>query len=217
MTGRACKGVSSGASPRTPGSLTRSFYQGSDVVWKLNSRANAKERYRMAPLPRKTSCAAQVALQHCPILHMSKRKSMIPTEFHTVNWLNWLRKPGSKPSGQVAQFAPDLRLRRTGISKRLPVVGCDQVFPYTSLIPPLGIYRNAYVTVNDHFFPIFPLCSKTTSCLQFVSEGNGNVKVFLISTRRVCELAFTLQRIPKPNKVASILLISIYNSFFPLI
>ena len=29
----------------------------------------------MAPLPRKTSCAAQVALQHCPILHMSKRKS----------------------------------------------------------------------------------------------------------------------------------------------
>ena len=47
---------------------------------------------------------------------MSKRKSMIPTEFHTVNWLNLLRKPGSKPSGQVAQFAPDLRLRRTGIS-----------------------------------------------------------------------------------------------------
>lgn len=80
------------------------------------SRANAKERYRMAPLPRKTSCAAQVALQHCPILHMSKRKSMIPTEFHTVNWLNLLRKPGSKPSGQVAQFAPDRRLRRTGIS-----------------------------------------------------------------------------------------------------
>ena len=70
----------------------------------------------MAPLPRKTSCDAQVALQHCPILHMSKRKSMIPTEFHTVNWLNLLRKPGSKPSGQVAQFAPDLRLRRTGIS-----------------------------------------------------------------------------------------------------
>ena len=81
------------------------------------SRANAKERYRMAPLPRKTSCAAQVALQHCPILHMSKRKSMIPTEFHTVNWLNLLRKPGSKPSGQVAQFTPDRRLRRTGISK----------------------------------------------------------------------------------------------------
>jgi len=70
----------------------------------------------MVSLSRKTSCAAQVALQHCPILHMSKRKSMIPTEFHTVNWLDWLRKPGSKPSGQVAQFAPDLRLRRTGIS-----------------------------------------------------------------------------------------------------
>ena len=76
-----------------------------------------------APLPRKTSCAAQVALQHCPILHMSKRKSMIPTEFHTVNWLNLLRKPGSKPSGQVAQFAPDLRLRRTGISTKHGIVG----------------------------------------------------------------------------------------------
>ncbi len=72
----------------------------------------------MVSLSRKTSCAAQVALQHCPILHMSKRKSMIPTGFHTVNWLNPLRKPGSKPSGQVAQLAPDRRLRRTGISKR---------------------------------------------------------------------------------------------------
>jgi len=43
---------------------------------------------------------------------------MIPTGIHTVNWLNLLRKAGSKPSGQVAQFAPDRRLRRTGISKQ---------------------------------------------------------------------------------------------------
>ena len=77
----------------------------------------------MVSLSRKTSCAAQVALQHCPILHMSKRKSMIPTGFHTVNWLNPLRKPGSKPSGQVAQLAPDRRLRRTGISNSSPALG----------------------------------------------------------------------------------------------
>ena len=70
----------------------------------------------MAPLPRKTPCAAQVALQHCPILHMSKRKSMIPTGFYTVNWLNLLRKAGSNPSGQVAQNTSVLRLRRIGIS-----------------------------------------------------------------------------------------------------
>ena len=70
----------------------------------------------MVSLSRKTPCAAQVALQHCPILHMSKRKIMIPTGFHTVNWLNLLRKAGSKPSGQVAQITSDLRLRRTGIS-----------------------------------------------------------------------------------------------------
>ena len=73
----------------------------------------------MVSLSRKTSCAAQVALQHCPILHMSKRKSMIPTGFYTVNWLNLLRKAGSNPSGQVAQNTSVLRLRRIGISTYL--------------------------------------------------------------------------------------------------
>ena len=81
----------------------------------------------MAPLPRKTPCAAQVALQHCPILHMSKRKSMIPTGFYTVNWLNLLRKAGSNPSGQVAQNTSVLRLRRIGISILLcPICGNEQ-------------------------------------------------------------------------------------------
>lgn len=37
-----------------------------------------KERYRKAPLPRKTSYVTRVALQHCPALHMSKRKFMVP-------------------------------------------------------------------------------------------------------------------------------------------
>ena len=37
-----------------------------------------KERYRKAPLPRKTSYATRVAPQHCPALHMSKRKFMVP-------------------------------------------------------------------------------------------------------------------------------------------
>ena len=37
-----------------------------------------KERYRKAPLPRKTSYATRVAPQHGPVLHMSKRKFMVP-------------------------------------------------------------------------------------------------------------------------------------------
>lgn len=36
-----------------------------------------KERHLAAPLPRKTSYTAQVALQHCPILCMSKRKIIL--------------------------------------------------------------------------------------------------------------------------------------------
>ena len=35
---------------------------------------NQKERHRTAPLPRKTSYAAQVGLHRCSILRMSKRK-----------------------------------------------------------------------------------------------------------------------------------------------
>jgi hypothetical protein len=36
-----------------------------------------KEWHRKAPLPRKTSYATRVAPQHCPALHMSKRKFMV--------------------------------------------------------------------------------------------------------------------------------------------
>ncbi len=39
----------------------------------------------MAPLPRKTSYAAQVAPQRCPILHMSKRKGSVHYRKYYVN------------------------------------------------------------------------------------------------------------------------------------
>lgn len=44
-----------------------------------------KERYRKAPLPRKTSNATRVALQHCPALYMSKRNFMVPVTDEVVN------------------------------------------------------------------------------------------------------------------------------------
>ena len=47
-----------------------------------------KERYRKAPLPRKTSYVTRVALQHCPALHMSKRKFMVPNTFYVVKVLS---------------------------------------------------------------------------------------------------------------------------------
>jgi len=47
-----------------------------------------KERYRKAPLPRKTSYVTRVALQHCPALHMSKRKIMVPNTFCVVKVLS---------------------------------------------------------------------------------------------------------------------------------
>ena len=43
-----------------------------------------KERYRKAPLSRKTSYATRVAPQHCPALHMSKRKTMVPLKAFVV-------------------------------------------------------------------------------------------------------------------------------------
>ena len=42
----------------------------------------------MAPLPRKTSYAAQVAPQRCLILHMSKRKVIIPCRMDTCQCLS---------------------------------------------------------------------------------------------------------------------------------
>mgnify|MGYP007069879530 CR=1 FL=1 len=39
----------------------------------------------MAPLPRKTSCVTRVAPQHCPALHMSKRKIILQRDFEDVN------------------------------------------------------------------------------------------------------------------------------------
>ena len=49
-----------------------------------------KERYRKAPLPRKTSYATRVALQHCPALHMSKRKFMVPITGIICQYTYWL-------------------------------------------------------------------------------------------------------------------------------
>ena len=46
-----------------------------------------KERYRKAPLPRKTSYATRVAPQHCPALHMSKRKFMVLNTDYVVKVL----------------------------------------------------------------------------------------------------------------------------------
>ena len=47
-----------------------------------------KERYRKAPLPRKTSYATRVAPQHGPVLHMSKRKYMVLNTFYAVKVLS---------------------------------------------------------------------------------------------------------------------------------
>ena len=47
-----------------------------------------KERYRKAPLPRKTSYVTRVAPQHCPALHMSKRKFMVANNFYVVKVLS---------------------------------------------------------------------------------------------------------------------------------
>ena len=47
-----------------------------------------KERYRKAPLSRKISYATRVAPQHCPVLHMSKRKNMVPNTYKVVNALS---------------------------------------------------------------------------------------------------------------------------------
>jgi len=47
-----------------------------------------KERYRKAPLSRKISYATRVAPQHCPALHMSKRRFMVPNNYNIVKVLS---------------------------------------------------------------------------------------------------------------------------------
>ena len=54
---------------------------------------NEKERYRKAPLSRKISYATRVAPQHGPVLHMSKRKNMVPNTYKVVNNLSGLIFP----------------------------------------------------------------------------------------------------------------------------
>ena len=56
-----------------------------------------KERYRKAPLSRKTSYATRVAPQHCPALHMSKRKFMVLETFFDVNVLSGPISPRGWP------------------------------------------------------------------------------------------------------------------------
>ena len=60
----------------------------------VGSRLNAKRGSTgTAPLPRKTSCTAQVALQRCPILYMSKRKLMVACTTARVNAAAWRYLP----------------------------------------------------------------------------------------------------------------------------
>ena len=68
-----------------------------------------KERYRKAPLSRKTSYATRVAPQHCPALHMSKRKFMVLETFFDVNDLSGPISPRGWPyfSERVALFERD--------------------------------------------------------------------------------------------------------------
>ena len=47
-----------------------------------------KERYRKAPLPRKTSYVTRVAPRNCPALHMSKRKFKVANNFYVVKVLS---------------------------------------------------------------------------------------------------------------------------------
>ncbi len=80
----------------------------------------------MAPLSRKTSCPAQVALQRCPILNMSKRKVMVPGFWGDVNSeggsiyrYKWLSLGGKVAlfSRQSGSFWPCRWLKETGIYK----------------------------------------------------------------------------------------------------
>ena len=60
----------------------------------IGSRINAKRSSTgTAPLPRKTSCTAQVALQRCPILRMSKSKVMVTCTAVRVNAEAWRYLP----------------------------------------------------------------------------------------------------------------------------
>ena len=63
------------------------FYQGSDVLCvPSRSALNAKRgSAHKAPLPRKTPYGARVALQHCLILHMGKRKIILQGGMLDVN------------------------------------------------------------------------------------------------------------------------------------
>ena len=60
----------------------------------VGSRLNAKRSSTgTVPLPRKTSCTAQVALQRCPILYISKRKVMVTCAVARVNAAAWRYLP----------------------------------------------------------------------------------------------------------------------------
>ena len=60
----------------------------------VGSRINARRSSTdTAPLPRKTSCTAQDALQRCPILNMSKRKVMVTCTTVQVNAAMWRYLP----------------------------------------------------------------------------------------------------------------------------
>ena len=73
----------------------------------------------MTPHPRKTSWAARVAPQRCPILHMSKSKIMIPIIMEGVKGSDWPFAPWRWPSF-AATVA--LKVRATGIFSPLFVL-----------------------------------------------------------------------------------------------
>ena len=80
--------VQQGLCPRTPGVYRIWFLQESDGYVYTNKKK--KSGNGQSPLSCGTLYATRVALQHCPVLHISKRKIMVLSTYAIVNGFTWL-------------------------------------------------------------------------------------------------------------------------------
>lgn len=80
--------MEAGALPPHPRSLTNPVLPKEWCLVPDDDFWATKKWHHKVPLPRKTTYATRVALQHCPVLHMCKRSFMIPNDITNVNNLS---------------------------------------------------------------------------------------------------------------------------------